>query len=260
MACITLLSDFGLQDASVAAAKGILMQYTEGLGIVDISHEINPFNTKQAAYLLASAYKNFPQGTCHVLAFDIFYEPIPKLVLTTYNDHYFLAPDNGIIPLALPEAIERSWLLFELTKEQTFADWMARAGKAISILQTKKPEQQGLPAHKLKPSKETTVTVNDAATIACEVMHIDRYENVILNITKQQFENMGRGRRFRLEIMQVEEITEISNGYNDVREGNKLCRFNSNGYLEICVNRGNAASLFGFRLNSRYNDIKLIFE
>ena len=97
-------------------------------------------------------------------------------------------------------------------------------------------------------------------TLECEVIHVDRYENVVLNVTKEQFESIGRGGPFRLQFMQVEEINEISDSYNDVRQGYKLCRFNSNDYLEICINRGKAASLFGLRLGSRNNNIKLLFE
>jgi len=96
--------------------------------------------------------------------------------------------------------------------------------------------------------------------IDCEVIHIDRYENVILNITRQRFDELSAGRAFRLQLMYIEDITELSNNYNDVKEGYKLCRFNSNDYLEVCVNRGKAASLFGFRVNSDHNKVKLFFE
>ena len=96
--------------------------------------------------------------------------------------------------------------------------------------------------------------------INCEVIHIDHYENVVLNITRDQFNNYVQGRNFTLHFAQIEDISEISDNYADVRPGIKLCRFNSAGYMEICVNRGNAASLFGLRIGSRNNGIKIIFE
>ena len=105
MACITLMSDFGLQDASVASAKGILMQYAPAIPIVDISHLIEPYHLQQAAYILASAYRNFPEGTCHVLLFDVFAEKDPRLLLCEKDGHYFLAPDNGILALAFSAEI-----------------------------------------------------------------------------------------------------------------------------------------------------------
>jgi len=259
MTCITLLSDFGLQDASVAVAKGLLMQQVPGINIIDVSHEITPFNTRQAAYLLALAYKKFPPSTCHISVFDLFSEPTPRLVLSLHNGHYFFAPDNNLIPMALGTLPENAWLCFELKKENTSGDWLSAAGKTIQLLQSQTPKELGLAEYQLRQVNKAVAPLNKDV-MACEVLHIDHYENVVLNITRQQFDALSQGRRFRLQIMQVEEITEISKNYNDVREGNKLCRFNSNNYLEICVNRGNAASLFGFRLNSKHNDIKIFFE
>ena len=98
----------------------------------------------------------------------------------------------------------------------------------------------------------------------CQVIHIDRYENVVINVTKQQFEDIGKGRNFRISFMRDEEITEISTHYHNVKPGEKLCRFNNNGYLEIAINRGQAASLFGLTLYREqhlfYNTIKIFFE
>ncbi len=260
MACITLLSDFGLQDASVAIAKGILMQHAPAIPIVDISHEITPFHTGQAAYLLASAYKKFPEGSFHAVLFDLFSEPVPRLALCTCNGHYFLAPDNGILPLALAANINDSWLCFEMKKEHTFSDWLSATGAMISSLQSKKVVNPDLPGLDLKVMADKSMPKFDGTVITCEVIHIDRYENVIINLTRDQFETWGGKRSFRLSFVGMEEIETISANYHDVREGFKLCRFNSNDYLEICINRGNAASLFGLRLGGRLNDIKIIFE
>ena len=96
--------------------------------------------------------------------------------------------------------------------------------------------------------------------INCEVLHIDHYENVVLNIKKDEFNTIRQNRNFTLHFAQIEDISEISNNYADVRPGIKLCRFNSAGYLEVCVNRGNAASLFGLKVGGRNNGIKIIFE
>ena len=259
MPCITLLSDFGLQDASVAIAKGVLMQHTS-LPLIDVSHEITPFHTGQAAYLTASAYKNFPEGTCHVLLFDLFSESVPRLALCEHNGHYLLAPDNGLLPLALGTDTAPAWLCFELTQGRTFNDWLNAAGTVIESLRTKKTADMVLPPLKLKTIPNRNVPKFDSGTVSCEVIHIDHYENVVINITRQQFDAWGGNRSFRLQFMGMEEIEEISNNYHDVREGFKLCRFNSNGYLEICINRGKAASLFGLRLGGKHNNIKIIFE
>ena len=260
MGCITLLSDFGLQDASVAIAKGILMQHAEGLPIIDISHDVKPFHARQAAYLLSSAYKNFPPGTCHIVLFDLFSEATPRLALCAHNGQYFLTPDNGVMPLALSGGHYEAWLCFELKKGNTFTDWLNAAGTIAGALQTKHPPALNLTPLQLKDMSNKYAPVYESGVLLCDVVHVDHYENVVINITRRQFESYRQGRQFRLVFMGMEEIEEISNSYRDVREGYKLCRFNSNDYLEICINRGKAASLFGLRLDGKINNIKILFE
>jgi S-adenosylmethionine hydrolase len=264
MGCITLLSDFGLQDASAASAKGILMQHVPDATIVDISHLVEPFHLQQAAYLLVAAYKNFPKGTCHVLLFDVFSEKMPRLLLCEKDGHYFLAPDNGLLSVAFATDLERVWKCFELSPPGVFKDWLNAIGNVVCELQTKKPTELQLSLCQLTNAPQHCRPVLGANTAECQVIHIDRYENVIINITKQQFDIVGKGRPFRIRFMRNEELTVLSTHYYNVREGEKLCRFNANDYLEISINRGKAASLFGLRLHSEqhliYNTIKIFFE
>src|SRR5215210_4975359 len=129
MPCVTLLSDFGLQDASVAIAKGILMQHVPDAQIVDLSHLVETFNIQQAAYLLLSAYKNFPKGSCHVLLFDVFSERQPRLMLCEYEGHYLLAPDNGVLSLAFGERLTEVWQCYVLNAAGAFSDWLQETGR-----------------------------------------------------------------------------------------------------------------------------------
>ncbi|MBS1584316.1 MAG: SAM-dependent chlorinase/fluorinase [Bacteroidetes bacterium] len=264
MACITLLSDFGLQDASVAAARGIIMQHVPSVPIIDISHMVEPYHLQQAAYLLASSYSDFPIGTCHILLFDIFSERKPALVLCEINGHYFLAPDNGLLPLAFSAMPADVWKCYELQPEASFKDMLHEAGRIAAKLQDSKPHVLGLNKCELKNAPQHWRPRIEANMAECHVIHIDRFENVIVNITREEFERVSDGRTFRIQFMRDEEIRSISRHYNDVREGEELCLFNSTGYLEIAINRGKAASLFGLRLNNEkhviYNTIKIFFE
>jgi S-adenosylmethionine hydrolase len=263
MGCITLLSDFGLQDASVASAKGMLMQQVPGNTIIDISHLVEPFHLQQAAYLLLAAYRHFPKGTCHVLLLDIFSEKSPRLVLCEKNGHYFLAPDNGVLSLAFGTRIEQVWQCFELVTPGIFGDWLNETGKIIGQLQTQTPQALGLTPCTLKNAPNSWQPKIDEHIIECHVIHIDRYENVVVNVTKEQFETHRQDRPFRIEFMRDEEISQLSTHVYNVHDGMKLCRFNATGFLEIAINRGGAASLFGFKLSREkhliYNSIKIYF-
>lgn len=264
MGMLTLLSDFGLQDASVASAKGILMQHVSNTPIIDISHLVVPFHLQQAAYLTVASYRNFPAGTCHILLFDVFSAKVPCLVLAERNGHYFLAPDNGLLSLAFGKDNIRVWKCFELEAPGVFKDWLNEVGRIAALLQSKTVEEIGLPECELKNAPLHCQPLVEANSVECQVIHIDRFENVVINITREQFESVGNGRPFRIQFMRDEEITELSTYYHNVKPGDKLCRFNSTGYLEIAINRGNAASLFGLQLHSEqklfYNTIKIFFE
>lgn len=80
-----------------------------------------------------------------------------------------------------------------------------------------------------------------------QILFIDHFENIIVNITHDQFEEQRKGRSFRIIFKRDEVISTISETYANVKEGEKLALFNSAGYLEIAINKGNAAGLFGLQ-------------
>ncbi len=258
MACITLLSDFGTKDATAAIVRGILMQQNPHLPIYDITHDVIPYNISQAAYFLKSAYSYYPKGTIHIILCGIFMTKEPSLTISSYNGHYFVCTNNGIIPIALEGHVLESWIFPNLDRNDTFTSWIKSTGKLIKKLPLTGADNNGLKKIELlgtnKPITNKIISSN------IEVIHIDQFENVVLNINQEQFYDITYNMPFKLQFMKVEEIREISTNYSDVREGYKLARFNSNGYLEIGINKGKAASLFGLRLGSKNNEIKIILE
>jgi hypothetical protein len=80
-----------------------------------------------------------------------------------------------------------------------------------------------------------------------QIIFIDNFENVIVNITQEQFEQQRKGRRFKIVFKRDEMVERISGSYADVAQGEKLVIFNSAGYMEIAINKGNAAGLFGLK-------------
>ncbi len=108
----------------------------------------------------------------------------------------------------------------------------------------------------------------DQNGIEGQIIFIDSFENVIINITREQFEEQRKGRNFRIVFTRGEIIDRISETYADVAEGEKLALFNSAGYLEIAINKGNAAGLFGLKGFSEkiregqlsYHTVKVLFE
>jgi S-adenosylmethionine hydrolase len=108
------------------------------------------------------------------------------------------------------------------------------------------PDPQYLEKNPLRP-------LHGEDWIEGQIIFIDNFENVIVNITQEQFEQQRRGRRFKIVFKRDEVIDRISGSYADVSEGEKLVLFNSAGYMEIAINKGNAAGLFGLKGYSEQN-------
>ena len=79
------------------------------------------------------------------------------------------------------------------------------------------------------------------------VTFIDRFDNVTTNITRERFEAIGAGRPFELLVKRMPSLTRLSARYHDVSPGETLCRFSSDGLLEIAINTGRAASLLSIQ-------------
>ena len=103
MPIVTLTTDFGLRDHSVAAIKGALYQELEDVRIVDVSHEISPFNSIEASYVIKNAYKYFPSGSVHIIGVDSELTPENKHIAVLLGGHYFICANNGIISLIASE-------------------------------------------------------------------------------------------------------------------------------------------------------------
>ena len=264
MPFITLLTDLGYNDASVAKVESILMQQLPGMPLIGITHNVQPFYLPQAAYLLASAGVDMPQGTFHIVLYDLYYNDAPQLIYSLINGQHYLVPDNGILPLAFPQYDGNAWLCYEHGDNGNLASWVRTAAATVQQLSQGSPADAGLKPHTIQGVAMGSKPLVNGNEIECHVIHIDRFENVVLNLTKTEFEEAAKGRSFSIQLLRDDMITSISSHYNDVKPGEKLCRFNSAGYLEIAINKGNAAGLFGFRVRQEkqllYNTIKISFE
>ena len=258
---ITLLSDLGTRDTSVTIAKAILMQHAPDAMVIDISHNVVQYDLQQAAYLLLSAYRHFPAGTVHLLLVDIFAGDAPRMLLAEKDGHYFIAPDNGLLPLAFGTDMSGIRLCSEPGTQYSFTGWIQNAGKVIEAIQQGNTSQ--FRTTEVKAARRLLQPQAMPLGIDCNILYIDRYENVVLDITRPQFDEFVKGRPFRIKVMRMQDITTISNNYNEVPEGEPLCRFNSAGFLEIALNHEPAASLLGLgtytTANLRYQTIRIFF-
>src|SRR5678815_237221 len=260
MPILTLTSDIGNKDFLVGAVKGQILQVNEEINIIDISHELTPFNYPQAAYVCRNAIRNFPDSSFHIILMNLFHARPEYLLVARQGNQYIGMADNGLMTMileGLPDEVvgipldrtqNRNTLYCARVFAQAFTDLLS--GMALSKIGDVNHQIQVKNA--LKPLLGNNY-------IEGQIIFIDHFENVIVNITREEFEAQRRGRSFKIVFKRDEVIDKISESYADVHEGEKLALFNSAGYLEIAINKGNAAGLFGLKgFSEKQQQINLI--
>lgn len=269
MPLITLTSDIGSPDYLVGAVKAQLLQLNPDFQIVDISHNIPPFNYAQAAYVCRSAIKNFPEYSYHLILVNLFEKKPEQLILVFHNNQYLLCADNGLLTMILEETPEMViGIPLDKTATKNTVYLTSVMGKIVNQLSNGESVKNiGIPDVKYMEKRHLRPTL-DNNTIEGQIIFIDSFENVIVNITREQFDAQRQERNFRIVFTRGEFIDRISETYADVAEGEKVALFNSAGYLEIAINKGNAAGLFGLKGFSEkiregqlsYHTVKVHFE
>jgi S-adenosylmethionine hydrolase len=269
MALITLTSDFGLQDYIAGAVRGQLLQIDPSFRIHDISHQIAPFNYPQAAYICRNAIWQFPENTHHIILVNLFEQKPEYLLLAHANGQYIFCSDNGLLNMIIPSKPEKLiGLPLDKNEIKNTLYCVRRIGKVILAIENgARPESLGDPDINYIEKNELRPLLGDNY-IEGQIIFIDKFENVIVNITRDEFEAQRKGRSFRIVFKRNEIIDRISESYADVPQGEKLAIFNSANYLEVAINKGNAAGLFGLQdftdqslqHHLFYQTVKVFFE
>lgn len=269
MSIITLTTDYGLKDHFVGALKGkILSEYPEA-SIVDISHYIDPFNTAEASYIISASYDSFPKGTVHIIGVDSESNKENKHIAMQWNDHFFIAADNGILSMLsqkiIPQQIVTINIHDRLHNEATDLDVFVKVachiarGGILNIV--------GKETDNLKQITDLQVVLSDDGNqLKGNVIYIDHFGNVVTNISKKQFLDCAKGRNYEI-VYRNQSIKTILPNYSSIAssekypikyyEGQKLAIFNEAGFLEIAIFRsnpltvGSASTLLGLN----YRDV-----
>jgi S-adenosylmethionine hydrolase len=275
MPILTLTSDIGHKDFLVGAVKGQILQVNEAFHIVDISHDLTPFNYPQAAYVCRNAIRNFPEESFHMILMNLYHTRPEYLLIARYGQQYLGIADNGLLSM-IAEGVPEDIVAIPLDRTQnrnTLYCAKVMAESFTDLLSGKSLQKIGDPSVSIQVKNPLKPLLGNNY-IEGQIIFIDHFENVIVNITREEFEEQRRGRSFKIVFKRDEVIDKISESYADVNEGEKLALFNSASYLEIAINKGNAAGLFGLQgyseksvsqaqfLQSRlyYQTVRILFE
>ena len=175
MAIITLTTDFGNKDHFVPALKGSILKEIPDATLVDVSHEISPFNIQECAYVLKNAYRAFPKGTIHIVGLDSEPSPENEHIVVYANGHFFIGANNGVISLITCDIKRKE--VFEINlqnmEKTTFPTHAVFLKAACHLAKGGKPGALGKAFHGLKELKEFEPRIlGDGKSIAGNVIYL----------------------------------------------------------------------------------------
>ncbi len=188
MSTIALLTDFGDVDGFVGAMKGEILKIAPNAQVVDITHDIESFDIRAAAFLLQKSVRHFPSGTAFVCVVDPGVGTERKIIAAAAGGYFFVAPDNGLLSYALSDLDNRKVVAVENEKyfaanpSHTFhgRDIMAPVGAHLS---------NGVGLDELGPALDSYLVLNQPnllkheGSVIGEIVYVDKFGNMISNIS-----------------------------------------------------------------------------
>ncbi|HEY7681854.1 MAG TPA: SAM-dependent chlorinase/fluorinase [Gemmatimonadales bacterium] len=246
MSIITLLSDYGTTDSYVGELKGVLLTLAPGVTLVDITHGIAPGDLSAAAYVLSRTWMHYPEGTVHLAVVDPGVGTVRTALAFLARKHFFVGPDNGIFSGILRGAeVEAVALPTPRLASPTFhgRDLFAPAAAALArgeSLGTLGERFAGIPRRVsgAAPQYEGKMVVG-------EVVYVDRYGNLITNLTPDIVPAYA--------VLEAESLVigPVRATFGDVPSGALLAYVGSGGSVEIAVRDGSAARRLGLGVGGR---------
>ena len=264
MTFVTLTTDFGHKDYSIAVIKAALLSQIPEVNIIDISHQISPYNHSETAYILKNSYAAFPKGSIHIIGVESEFTPENIHLAMEFDGHFFVGADNGIFSLIKEELKSTKIVAINIHKSviTSFPVLDVFINVAAHISRDGALEVIGSPVNEIRELTNIKPVINpEGNKILGSVIYIDNYGNVVTNITEKLFKKIGKTRNFMISARTLK-FRKIHNSYGgsidfslpkEKREedGKKVALFNSAGHLELAVYKsnpftvGSASSLFG---------------
>jgi len=249
---ITLTTDFGTRDGYLAAMKGVILSACPNARLIDITHDIPPFDVMEAAFVLRQAAPHYPPHTIHLVVVDPGVGSERLGVALQHNSHRYVGPDNGLFALVLESAEPDELVRLDAARigvskppsrtfhgRDIFGPAAARlaCGAALSDLGPAIPALQSL---------HWAIPIDDTHGIRGWVVHVDHFGNCITNISRDLFQRRAAGRQVKCYVGSTI-LSGLQGTYADRAAGEPVLLFGSSEVLEVAVNQGNAANLLHIR-------------
>lgn len=261
MAVITLTTDFGTSGWFAAAMKGVIAGIAPDARVVDVTHEVAGQDILAGAFVLAQCFRNFPRDTVHVTIVDPGVGSPRRAIAVKSQDYFFLAPDNGVLTLALATVDDRAPLqIRSIENERLFNRPVSRTFHGRDIFAPVAAHlAKGVAFQEVGPVIESIVRLETAEPkvtkkgIEGRVMFVDRFGNLITNIATRHLEQLaGEPKSFRIGSSWNGVIRKFGRFYAEVPRGKAIALVGSSNHVELCVNQGNAAKTFRAKVGDTF--------
>lgn len=238
MRAITLLTDFGAADYFAGAMKGAILSVNPHAAIVDITHEIPAQDVAAGAFTLLAAYETFPAGTIHVAVVDPGVGSSRRTIVVSAADQFFVGPDNGLFTYIYDR--HPRFEVFHITATNYFRHPVSTTFHGRDIFAPIAAElSNGIDLSSLGTRISDPIRL--PTTREFQVIHIDRFGNLITNITRDDFRE-GTSLSVNGKV-----ISAVRRFFSEGETDEPFAIWGSAGFLEIAVNGRSAADLLGVR-------------
>lgn len=248
---ITLTTDYGTNDHLVGTLKGVILKINPEAAIVDITHNVTPFDLLDGALAIGGAYSYFPPRTIHVVVVDPGVGTERRPLLVTAGNQYFVAPDNGVLSmvyerestgLVVRHASAEHYYLQPVSK--TFHGRDVFAPVAAWLSKNWQPGSMGEDITDFKRFAMPKPKKSGAASKGV-VLRVDSFGNLVTNFRSEDLsETILKNGAISLQIG-THPVTRLVDTFARGNNGEAVAYIGSTGFLEIGVNKGNASRALG---------------
>lgn len=249
---ITLTTDFGFKDPYVAEMKGTILTINPTASLIDITHEVEKFNIRMCAFMLASAAPYFPKCAVHVAVVDPSVGTNRRAIIVQTKSGFFVGPDNGVLMLAAQaQGIEH---IYEITNPKFMLPQVSCTFHGRDIFApTAAHLDRGVAPQEFGPEITDPITPKFAAVehkngaLFGEVLYVDGFGNVITNIPQKEVSKPGI---VEVNLHHVSLRLALAKTYAENKFHEPIALIGSHGFLELALNQGSFAEKF--RVNAGY--------
>jgi S-adenosylmethionine hydrolase len=228
----------------------VILDVSPDTEVIDLCHNVLPYDILDAAFTIAQCYRWFPLRTVHLVVVDPGVGSQRRPIIVSGDRHFFIGPDNGVFSFIYPE--QEKLTVWHITGDHYFHQPVSNTFHARDVFAAVAGWlAKGVEARQFGDEIEdyTKLTIPKPQAVGDKswkgmVLKVDRFGNVITNIAAADCPALFAEPTppFKLSAG-GKDITKLVPNYAEGGQGEIFALLGSSGYLEIATNRGGAGKL-----------------